>query len=78
LPWKRDDTVLRHPNGKILVNESIDLVCFNERFVKGSTLYGPKPDFSVYAGRFFIYEEGQDEAIFNIDPRYYEVRDGAI
>ena len=73
--WDREDIVLRHVNGKILVNESVDWVCFNERFVEGNTFYGPKPDFSRYTMRSFIYEQGQDEAIFNIDPRYYEVLD---
>jgi hypothetical protein len=28
---------------------------------------------SIYTSRSFIYEKGQDEAIFNIDPRYDEV-----
>ena len=66
-PWNRGDIVLRHRNGAIIVNDSIDLVCFNERFVQGSTLHEPF--------RSFIYEKDQDEAIFNDDPRYDEVED---
>ncbi len=59
------DIVLRAPDGRILVNEGIEFVCFNDIFVYGYT-YGP--DF----GRF-IYEKAQDEAILGDDPRYDEV-----
>ena len=58
------DIVLRAPDGRLLVNESIDFVCFNDIFVYGYT-YGPEH------GRF-IYEKGQGEAILGDDPRYDE------
>jgi hypothetical protein len=73
--WDREDIVMRHPDGRILVNESIEWVCFNDRFVEGNTYYGPKPSFSRYTMRSFIYEKGADEAFFNVDPRYQEVLD---
>lgn len=73
--FTREDIVLRRADGEILVNESIYWVCFNERFVEGMTFDGPKPDFSRYTSRRFIYEKGHEEAIFNVDPRYYEALD---
>jgi hypothetical protein len=60
VPWVCDDIVLHHPNGTILVNESIDLVCFNGGFVQGHTLHEPF--------RSFIYEK-----IFETDPQYDEL-----
>ena len=59
------EIVLRREDGKILVDEGIEFVCFNDTFVQGYT-------FSRSPGAF-IYEKGQDEAILGRDPRYYEV-----
>ncbi len=57
--------VLRREDGRILVDEGIEFVCFDDTFVQGYT-------FSRNPGAF-IYEKGQDDAIFGRDPRYYEV-----
>ena len=66
------DTVVHHKEGKVLINNRIEWVCFNERFIQGTTYDGPRPDFSEYTTSSFIYEDGQDEAILNIDARYHE------
>ena len=66
------DISLRREDGKLLVNDSIEFVCFNEQFVEGTTFpTGPRWDRDRSTG--FIYERGQDEAIFSHTKLYYEV-----
>ena len=66
IPARYSDIVLRRAVGDILVNESIDFVCFNNAFVFGYTM-------SPF--RSFVYEKGQDSAVYGGDARFDDIYD---
>lgn len=63
-----EGNVPRDPEGKILVGEGIYSVCYNDRFVAGST-EEPLP-WTRYGTLSFIYEKDAPEAVYSDDPRY--------
>jgi hypothetical protein len=75
LSLSQDDVVLRRNDGSILVEEGIALVCFNGSYVQGYTVSGGKSSFYQDGARLFIYEKGEDAAVFEDDPGFADVQE---
>ena len=59
-----DKIAFYRADGKMLMQPSVEFICFNDRFIEAS-FYRP--------GRGFIYEAGADDVVRSSDPSYDDV-----